>query len=340
MKLNEFDYILPESLIAQTPLEKRDESRLMLLNRKDGTINHQKFFEIINHLNTGDILVRNITKVIPARLFGIKEETGAAIEILLLNNIKGNLWECLVGNSRTIKLNTIVKMSNKLNAKCVEIKDEGIRVFEMIYQGVFLEILDELGETPLPPYIKTRLSDKDRYQTVYAKEPGSAAAPTAGFHFTNELFEKLKLKGVKVLDLTLHVGLGTFRPMKVETVEDHKMHAEYYNFSERTAAELNQAKKDGKRIIAIGTTSARTLEHIYYKFNQFKADSGFTDIFIYPGFKFMALDGLITNFHLPKSSLLLLVSAFSSKDIIMNAYKEAVNSKYRFFSFGDAMFIY
>jgi S-adenosylmethionine:tRNA ribosyltransferase-isomerase len=340
MKLNEFDYVLPESLIAQTPLEKRDESRLMLLNRKDGTIKHQKFFEIINHLNKGDIIVRNITKVIPARLFGIKEETGAEIEILLLNNIKDNLWECLVGNSRTIKLNTIVKMSDKLKAKCVEIKDEGIRVFEMIYQGVFLEILDELGETPLPPYIKTRLSDKDRYQTVYAKEPGSAAAPTAGFHFTNELFEKLKLKGVKVLDLTLHVGLGTFRPMKVETVEDHKMHAEYYNFSENTAAELNQAKRDGKRIIAIGTTSARTLEHIFHKFNQFKADSGFTDIFIYPGFKFMAIDGLITNFHLPKSSLLLLVSAFSNKDIIMNAYKEAVNTKYRFFSFGDAMFIY
>jgi S-adenosylmethionine:tRNA ribosyltransferase-isomerase len=340
MKLKEFDYVLPESLIAQTPLAKRDESRLMLLNRKDGNIKHQKFFEIINHLSKGDILVRNITKVIPARLFGVKEKTGAAIEILLLNNIKDNLWECLVGNSRTIKLNTIVKMSNRLNAKCVEIKDEGIRVFEMIYEGVFLEILDELGETPLPPYIKTRLSDKERYQTVYAKEPGSAAAPTAGFHFTNELLEKLKKKGVKILDLTLHVGLGTFRPMKVETVEEHKMHAEYYNFGEKTAAELNQAKKDGKRIIAIGTTSARTLEHIYHKFNQFKADSGFTDIFIYPGFKFKAIDGLITNFHLPKSSLLLLVSAFSSKEIIMNAYKEAISSKYRFFSFGDAMFIY
>jgi len=340
MKLNEFDYILPESLIAQTPLAKRDESRLMLLNRKDGSIKHQLFFEIINYLNPGDILVRNITKVIPARLFGVKEETGAAIEILLLNNIKGNLWECLVGNSRTIKIDTIVKMSSRLSARCVEIKDEGIRVFEMIYQGVFLEILEELGETPLPPYIKTRLPDKDRYQTVYAKEPGSAAAPTAGFHFTNELFEKLKQKGIKVLDLTLHVGLGTFRPMKVEIIEEHKMHAEYYNFGEKTAAELNQAKQDGKRIVAIGTTSARTLEHIYHKFNQFKPDSGFTDIYIYPGFKFKAIDGLITNFHLPKSSLLLLVSAFSSKDIIMNAYKEAVNSKYRFFSFGDAMFIY
>jgi S-adenosylmethionine:tRNA ribosyltransferase-isomerase len=340
MKLNEFDYNLPESLIAQTPLAKRDESRLMLLNRKDGSIKHQLFFEIINYLNPGDILVRNITKVIPARLFGVKEETGAAIEILLLNNIKGNLWECLVGNSRTIKIDTIVKMSNRLSAKCVEIKDEGIRVFEMIYQGVFLEILEELGETPLPPYIKTRLSDKDRYQTVYAKEPGSAAAPTAGFHFTNELFEKLEKKGIKVLDLTLHVGLGTFRPMKVETIEEHKMHAEFYNFGEKTATELNQAKKDGKRIVAIGTTSARTLEHIYHKFNKFKADSGFTDIFIYPGFKFKAIDGLITNFHLPKSSLLLLVSAFSSKEIIMNAYNEAVNSKYRFFSFGDAMFIY
>ena len=340
MKLNEFDYVLPESLIAQTPLAKRDESRLMLLNRNDGKIKHQKFFEIIDYLNRGDILVRNITKVIPARLFGIKEGTGAAIEILLLTNTKDNLWECLVGNSRAIKINTIVKMSNRLSAKCIEVKDEGIRIFEMIYHGVFLEILDELGETPLPPYIKTRLADKDRYQTVYAKEPGSAAAPTAGFHFTNELFEKLKLKGVKVLDLTLHVGLGTFRPMKVETIEEHKMHAEYYNFGEKTAIELNQAKRDGKRIVAIGTTSARTLEHIFHKFGQFTADSGFTDIFIYPGFKFMAIDGLITNFHLPKSSLLLLVSAFSSKDIIMNAYKEAVKAKYRFFSFGDAMFIY
>jgi S-adenosylmethionine:tRNA ribosyltransferase-isomerase len=340
MKLNEFDYVLPESLIAQTPLAKRDESRLMLLNRNDGNIKHQKFFEIIDYLNSGDILVRNITKVIPARLFGVKEETGAAIEILLLTNTKENQWECLVGNSRAIKINTIVKMSNRLSAKCIEVKDEGIRIFEMIYHGVFLEILDELGETPLPPYIKTRLADKDRYQTVYAKEPGSAAAPTAGFHFTNELFEKLKLKGVKVLDLTLHVGLGTFRPMKVETIEEHKMHAEYYNFGEKAAIELNQAKKDGKRIVAIGTTSARTLEHIFHKFSQFTADSGFTDIFIYPGFKFMAIDGLITNFHLPKSSLLLLVSAFSSKDIIMNAYKEAVNTKYRFFSFGDAMFIY
>jgi S-adenosylmethionine:tRNA ribosyltransferase-isomerase len=340
MKLNEFDYVLPESLIAQTPLAKRDESRLMLLNRNDGNIKHQKFFEIIDYLNSGDILVRNITKVIPARLFGVKEETGAAIEILLLTNTKDNQWECLVGNSRAIKINTIVKLSNRLRAKCIEVKDEGIRIFEMIYHGVFLEILDELGETPLPPYIKTRLADKDRYQTVYAKEPGSAAAPTAGFHFTNELFEKLKLKGVKVLDLTLHVGLGTFRPMKVETIEEHKMHAEYYNFGEKAAIELNQAKKDGKRIVAIGTTSARTLEHIFHKFSQFTGDSGFTDIFIYPGFKFMAIDGLITNFHLPKSSLLLLVSAFSSKDIIMNAYKEAVKAKYRFFSFGDAMFIY
>jgi S-adenosylmethionine:tRNA ribosyltransferase-isomerase len=340
MKLNEFNYVLPESLIAQTPLAKRDESRLMLLNRVSGEINHQKFFEIINYLNKGDILVRNITKVIPARLFGIKQETGAAIEILLLNNIKENKWECLVGNSRTVKLGTIVKMSNRLSAKCVEVKDEGIRIFEMFYEGLFLEILDELGETPLPPYIKTRLSDKDRYQTVYAKEPGSAAAPTAGFHFTNELFEKLKLKGIKVLDLTLHVGLGTFRPMKVEIIEEHKMHAEYYNISENTAIELNRAKKNGNRIIAIGTTSARTLEHIVHKFNEFRPDSGFTDIFIYPGFKFMAIDGLITNFHLPKSSLLLLVSAFSSKEIILKAYNEAINNKYRFFSFGDAMFIY
>lgn len=340
MKLNEYDFYLPEELIAQTPLEKRDQSRLMVLGRKDGSIKHQKFFQVIDYLNKGDVLVRNITKVIPARLFGIKVDTNAAIELLLLNNINGDKWECLVGNSRTIKLDSVVKISDKLSAKCIEVKDEGIRIFEMIYKGVFLEILDELGETPLPPYIKTRLSDKDRYQTVYAKEPGSAAAPTAGFHFTNELFELIKAKGIKVIDITLHVGLGTFRPMKVENIEEHKMHAEFYNISAQSASDLNLAKTNGNKIVAIGTTSARTLEHVYSKFDAFKADSGFTDIFIYPGFKFKAIDALITNFHLPKSSLILLVSAFSSKEIILNAYNEAVKQKYRFFSFGDAMIIY
>lgn len=340
MKISEFDFNLPEELIAQTPLEKRDESRLMVIGRKSGKIQHQKFYQIIDHLNKGDVLVRNITKVIPARLFGVKIDTNAAIEILLLNNINGDKWECLVGNSRTIKLDTIVKISEKLSAKCVEVRDEGIRVFEMKYSGVFLEILEELGETPLPPYIKTRLADKDRYQTVYAKEPGSAAAPTAGFHFTNELFDKIKAKGINVVDLTLHVGLGTFRPMKVENVEEHKMHAEFYNINAESANNLNEARKKGKKIVAIGTTSARTLEHVYKKFNSFKADSGFTDIFIYPGFEFKGIDALITNFHLPKSSLLLLVSAFASKEIIINAYNEAVKEKYRFFSFGDAMIMY
>jgi S-adenosylmethionine:tRNA ribosyltransferase-isomerase len=340
MKINEFDYFLPEELIAQTPLEKRDESRLMILGRKDGKIEHQKFHQIIDHLNYGDVLVRNITKVIPARLFGVKIETNATVELLLLNNLNGDVWECLVGNARTIKINSVVKISDKLVAKCIGVKEEGIRIFEMIYKGVFLEVLEELGETPLPPYIKIRLADKDRYQTVYAKEPGSAAAPTAGFHFTNELFEKIKTKGIKVVDLILHVGLGTFRPMKVENIEEHKMHSEYYYISENSASLLNEARGNGKRIIAIGTTSARTLEHVYQKFSSFKADSGYTDIFIFPGFKFMGINALITNFHLPKSSLLLLVSAFSSKEIIMNAYKEAIQEKYRFFSFGDAMFIY
>ncbi len=340
MKINEFDFNLPEELIAQTPLEKRDESRLMVLGRKGGSIKHQKFYQVIDHLNKGDVLVRNITKVIPARLFGVKIDTNAAIELLLLNNISGDKWECLVGNSRTIKLDSVVKISDKLSAKCIEVKDEGIRIFEMMYSGVFLEILEELGETPLPPYIKTRLADKDRYQTVYAKDPGSAAAPTAGFHFTHELFDKIKTKGIKVVDLTLHVGLGTFRPMKVENVEEHKMHAEFYNISEASAKTLNEARNSGNKIVAIGTTSARTLEHVYHKFNSFKADSGFTDIFIYPAFEFKGIDALITNFHLPKSSLLLLVSAFASKEIIINAYNEAIKEKYRFFSFGDAMIMY
>lgn len=339
MKLSEFNFDLPPELIAQTPLEKRDQSRLLILGRRDGLIEHKQFFNIIDYLKKGDVLVRNITKVIPARLFGRKAVTGATIEVLLLKNIKENVWETLVGNSRTIKLGSEIIFSSKLKAKCLEIKDEGIRVLGMIYDGVFLEILEELGETPLPPYIKIKLEDKQRYQTVYAKTPGSAAAPTAGFHFTNELFTKLNQKGIEVVDIVLHVGLGTFRPIKVDDVETHKMHAEYYDVSLETANKLNQARKNNNRIIAIGTTSARTLEHIMKKFNEFKADSGFTDIYIYPGYEFKAIDGLITNFHLPKSSLLLMVSAFATKQIIFNAYHEAIKQKYRFFSFGDAMFI-
>lgn len=339
MKLTDFDFNLPEKLIAQTPLEKRDESRLMIVDREKGILEHTQFFNIIKYLNAGDVLVRNNTKVIPARLFGSKALTNAAVEVLLLKNIKDDIWECLVGNSRTIKIDTEIIFSPKLKAICIEVKDEGIRILKMIYAGVFLEILDELGETPLPPYIKTRIKDKSRYQTVYAKTPGSAAAPTAGFHFTDELFEKLKIKGIKIVDITLHVGLGTFRPIKVDEVEKHIMHGEYYQVSKEAAQVLDNAKTNNQRIVAIGTTSARTLEHLLRKHNKFVEDSGLTDIYIYPGFKFKAIDGLITNFHLPKSSLILLVSAFASKEIILNAYQEAIEQNYRFFSFGDAMFI-
>jgi S-adenosylmethionine:tRNA ribosyltransferase-isomerase len=339
MKLSDFDFKLPPHLIAQTPLAKRDHSRLMIVNRNSGNIEHTTFFNIINYLQAGDILVRNNTKVIPARLFGTKAETGAAIELLLLKSLEEDTWECLVGNARAIKVNTKVIFSEKLSAICVGVKDEGIRIFKMIYQGIFLELLDMLGKTPLPPYITEQLEDASRYQTVYASNPGSAAAPTAGFHFTTELFEKIKAKGIKVVDLTLHVGLGTFRPIKTDDVESHKMHAEYYDISESAATILNNAKKNHQRIIAIGTTSARTLEHIYSQHDEFKVDSGMTDIYIYPGYKFKAIDGLITNFHLPKSSLILLVSAFSSQEIILKAYHEAISQEYRFFSFGDAMFI-
>lgn len=339
MKLTDFDFTLPEELIAQIPLENRDQSKLMIVNKNNGELTHVRFFNIIDYLKKGDILVRNNTKVIPARLFGIKTETKATIEVLLLRNIKDSQWECLVGNARVIKVGTEIYFSNSLKAKCIEVKDEGIRILEMIYNGVFLEILDQLGETPLPPYIKTKLEDKNRYQTIYAKNPGSAAAPTAGFHFTDKLFKEIENKGIKIVDITLHVGLGTFRPIKVEDVEAHKMHAEYYQVDKTVANILNDAKKENQRIIAIGTTSARTLETVIKKHGSFVETSGFTDIFIYPGYRFEAIDGLITNFHLPKSSLILMVSAFASKSIIFNAYQEAIKQKYRFFSFGDAMFI-
>jgi S-adenosylmethionine:tRNA ribosyltransferase-isomerase len=339
MKLSDFDFKLPPHLIAQTPLAKRDHSRLMIVDRKSGKIEHTTFFNIINYLNAGDVLVRNNTKVIPARLFGTKPETGAAIELLLLKSLEDDKWECLVGNARVVKINTKVTFSNELSAVCVGVKDEGIRIFKMIYQGIFLELLDKLGKTPLPPYITEQLDDASRYQTVYASTPGSAAAPTAGFHFTTELFAKIKAKGIKIVDLTLHVGLGTFRPIKTDDVESHKMHAEYFDLTESAAKILKQAKEKHQRIIAIGTTSARTLEHIYNQHHQFRADSGMTEIYIFPGYKFKAIDGLITNFHLPKSSLILLVSAFSNKEIILKCYQEAISQEYRFFSFGDAMFL-
>lgn len=340
MKTDDFDFYLPEELIAQHPIEKRDDSKLMIVNKENGTIKHEIFHNIVDYLNKGDVLVLNDTKVIPARLFGIKENTMAHIEVLLLKNIENNNWECLVKPAKRIKVGTIVNFGEGLlKAKCTKVKEEGIREFEFIYEGLFYEILDKLGTMPLPPYIKEKLEDKDRYQTVYAKNIGSAAAPTAGLHFTKELLKKIKEKGIEICYVTLHVGLGTFRPVNVEDVTKHKMHSEYYSMSDDVARTLNKAKKENRRIISVGTTSTRTLETIMTKYNTFKECSGWTEIFIYPGYEFKAIDGLITNFHLPKSTLIMLVSAFSSKEIIMNAYKEAVDNNYRFFSFGDSMFI-
>ena len=340
MKTDDFDFELPEELIAQEPILKRDSSRLMVVDKKTGSISHHVFTDIVDLLNKGDVLVLNDTKVIPARLFGIKENTNAHIEVLLLNNIENNIWSCLVKPAKRVKEGTIISFGDGLlKAKCLEVDDEGIRKIEFKYDGIFMEILDKLGTMPLPPYIKTKLKDKDRYQTVYAKNIGSAAAPTAGLHFTKELLEKIKNKGIIICYVTLHVGLGTFRPVKVEDVSKHKMHSEYYEMNEETANILNKAKEEGRRIISVGTTSVRVLETVMNKYNYFCKCSGWTDIFIYPGYKFKAIDNLITNFHLPKSTLIMLVSALASREIILNAYKEAVKEKYRFFSFGDSMFI-
>ena len=340
MKLSEFDFDLPEELIAQHPVKQRDTSRLMVVNRKNKTIEHKHFYDIIDYLQPGDVLVRNNTKVIPARLFGIKEETQGHVEVLLLKELKKDTWECLCGNARIVKMNTVITFGDGLlKAKCIEIKEEGIRVFKMSYEGIFYEILDQLGTMPLPPYIKEKLEDQNRYQTVYAKIEGSAAAPTAGLHFTDEINQKIINKGVKILDICLHVGLGTFRPVKVDNVLEHHMHSEFYMINEETATLLNQAKKEGRRIIAVGTTSTRTLEANLQKYGEFKATSESTDIFIYPGYEFKAIDCLITNFHLPKSTLLMLISAFASKDLIFEAYHKAIEERYRFFSFGDSMLI-
>ena len=339
MKTEEFDYYLPEKLIAQTPLNDRSSSRLMILDKKTGEIEHKHFYNIIDYLNEGDVLVLNDTKVMPARLIGIKEETNAHIEILLLKNIKNDTWECLVKPAKRVKQGSIINFGGILKGKCVDVFNEGIRHIEFEYKGIFYEILDQLGEMPLPPYIHEKLKDKNRYQTVYAKEIGSAAAPTAGLHFTPELLNKIKEKGIIITNITLHVGLGTFRPVNVENVENHEMHSEFYQMSKETAEILNKAKNDNRRIISVGTTSTRTLETVMELYGKFKECSGFTKIFIYPGFKFKAIDGLITNFHLPKSTLVMLVSAFASKTIILNAYNEAVKEEYRFFSFGDSMFI-
>ena len=340
MKVEDFNYNLPEELIAQTPLEKRDSSRLLVLDKKTGEIEHRHFTDIINYLNEGDTLVLNDTKVLPARLIGVKEETNAVIEILLLKNTEGDNWECLVKPARRIKVGNIVTFGEgKLKAECIEEGEDGIRHFKLLYKGILLEILEELGTMPLPPYIHEKLEDQSRYQTVYAKEVGSAAAPTAGLHFTKELLQSIEEKGVNVAYVTLHVGLGTFRPVSVDTIEEHEMHSEYYSMTKEVAELLNNTKKNGKRIIAVGTTSTRTLETIATKYNEFKECSGWTNIFIYPGYEFKAIDSLSTNFHLPKSTLVMLVSALAGRENILNAYNEAVKEKYRFFSFGDAMFI-
>jgi len=337
MKTSDFDYNLPEELIAQTPLDKRDDSKMLVLDKETGNIEHKHFSNIIDYLEEGDVLVVNDTKVIPARLYGVKEETNALIEILMLKEQEDNCWECLVKPAKRVHIGTIVSFGDgKLKAECIDVQDEGIRVFKLIYEGILYEILDELGTMPLPPYIHEQLENKDRYQTVYAKNIGSAAAPTAGLHFTDELLEKIKEKGVIIAPVTLHVGLGTFRPVSVEDVTTHKMHSEFYIMSKETADILNNHKK---RIIAVGTTSTRTLESIMSLYGTFKECSGWTEIFIYPGYEFKAIDALITNFHLPKSTLMMLVSAFATKEYIFNAYEEAIKNEYRFFSFGDSMFI-
>ena len=340
MKTDDFDYYLPEELIAQTPLKKRDSSRMLVLDKQNGNIFHKTFSDIIDYLNPGDTLVLNDTKVIPARIIGVKEETGAVIELLLLKNIDDNNWECLTRPAKRVKVGTVISFGDgMLKATCSSVGEEGIRVFSLSYDGILYEILDKLGTMPLPPYIHEKLEDQSRYQTVYAKNIGSAAAPTAGLHFTKELLNDIKNKNVNIAYLTLHVGLGTFRPVDVEDVIKHKMHTEYYSISKETCDIINKTKESGNKIVVVGTTSVRVLETVMNRFGELKECSGVTDIFIYPGYKFKIVDNLITNFHLPKSTLVMLVSALAGKDNIMKAYHEAVLNKYRFFSFGDAMFI-
>ncbi len=340
MKVTEFEYELPEELIAQTPIEKRDESRLMVLNRKNNTIEHKTFKDIIDYLEPGDCLVRNNTKVIPARIYG-KKETGANIEFLLLNNIEGDIWETIVRPGNKLHIGTkVIFGDGLLTAEILDTMPGGTRKVLFTYKGIFNEILDKIGLMPLPPYIHEELKEKDRYQTVYAKYEGSAAAPTAGLHFTNELLEKIEQKGIDIANVTLHVGIGTFRPVKEDTVEAHEMHSEHFYIKQEDCDKINKAKKNGKRVIAVGTTSCRVLETIANPENgTVEPIEGDTQIFIYPGYTFKCIDGLITNFHLPQSTLLMLVSALAGKEYIMKAYNEAVQEKYKFFSFGDAMFI-
>ena len=339
MKVSDFKYDLPEELIAQTPIKQRDHSRLMVLNRNKQTIEHKIFKDIIDYLEPGDVLVRNNTKVLPARLYG-KKETGANVEFLLLNNIEGDIWECIVRPGNKLHVGTkVVFGEGLLKANILEVMPGGTRKVQFEYQGIFNEILDQIGLMPLPPYIHEELKEKDRYQTVYAKYEGSAAAPTAGLHFTPELLEEIQKKGISVANVTLHVGIGTFRPVKEETVENHEMHSEHFYIKQEDADKINQAKQNGKRVIAVGTTSCRVLETIADEKGMVKPTEGDTQIFIYPGYRFKCLDALITNFHLPESTLLMLVSALAGREYIMKAYQQAVKEKYRFFSFGDAMLI-
>ena len=340
MNIEDFDFDLPESLIAQTPLLNRESSRLLKCDKVTVELEDLTFKDVIHQLSPGDCLVLNDTKVMPARLFGIKEETGAKVEMLMLTQQENDEWEVLIKPAKRIKINQSVSFGEgKIIATCVKELDQGGRIMKLSYEGILQERLDELGEMPVPPYIKERLDDQDRYQTVYAKAVGSAAAPTAGLHFTKNLLQEIRGRGVHVAFITLHVGLGTFRPVSVDNIDEHEMHSEYYQMSEDTAELLNKVKADGKKIISVGTTSTRTLETIRSRNDKFIAESGWTDIFIYPGYEFKAIDGLITNFHLPKSTLIMLVSALSSRENILNAYRHAVESEYRFFSFGDAMII-
>lgn len=341
MDVKEFDYDLPEELIAQDPLEDRAASRLLVLNKRNGEIAHKSFRDIKSYLKAGDVLVINNTKVIPARLYGVKEGTGAAIEILLLKNKGNDVWETLVKPGKKAKPGTVIDFGEGLlKGEVIDVVEEGNRLIRFSYNGIFNEILDELGQVPLPPYITHKLEDRSRYSTVYEKYEGSAAAPTAGLHFTKELLQEIREMGVQIAEVTLHVGLGTFRPVKVDKVEEHHMHSEFYSIEEDQAEIINCAKAEGRRVIAVGTTSCRTLESAADRKGHVKAGSGWTDIFIYPGFEFQILDALITNFHLPQSTLLMLISALAGKEYVMNAYQEAIKERYRFFSFGDAMFLY
>ena len=339
MRTNDFFYDLPEELIAQIPLENRSESRMLYLNKESGNVEHKHFFDVVDYLKAGDCLVLNNTRVLPARIFGTREDTGAIVEFVLLKQKEQLIWECIAGPGKKAKTGNCFKFSDELSAEVIDVLPDGNRILKFDSKGEFYSVLDKVGHMPLPPYIKAKLEDKERYQTVYSKELGSAAAPTAGLHFTDEILLKLKEKGVNIAYVTLHVGLGTFRPVKVDNITEHKMHSEYYVMPKETAEIINKTKENGGRVICVGTTSCRTVESVYQRFGGVKECSGDTEIFIYPGYKFGIMDGLITNFHLPESTLIMLVSAFAGFENTMSAYNKAVEEKYRFFSFGDAMLI-